>query len=96
MNEMNRTTGLRVVVLTLALAAGTLTVATPGYSQTQGSERRDDRQDSRDTKQTGRDDARDQKAECKKGDEKTRAECRQDKRDTKQDTRDAARDVKKQ
>jgi len=33
---------------------------------------------------TGRQGTRDTKAECKKGDEKSRAECRRDKRNTKQ------------
>jgi hypothetical protein len=59
-------------------------------------DRREDRQDARDTRQEDRQDARDVKAECKAGDEKTRAECRQEKRDVKQDARDSARDIKKQ
>jgi hypothetical protein len=46
-------------------------------AQTQGMERRDDRQGDR----AG---ARDAKQDCKAGDEKTRAECRQGKRDVKQ------------
>src|SRR5215468_4553138 len=96
MKIMKSASGVRMVVLGLALATGILTPLTPVYSQTQGQERRDDRQDARDTRQTGRKDARDKKAECKAGDEKSRAECRQEKRDTKQDARDTARDIKKQ
>lgn len=96
---MRSTIGLRMTVLTLALAVAPLSGLTASYAQTQGSERRQDRRDDRqgaqDTRQTGREGARDAKAKCKAGDEKTRAECRQDKRNTKQDTRDSARDQKK-
>ena len=49
-------------------------------AQTQGMERRDERQDDR----AG---ARATKQACKAGDEKTRAECRQGKRTTKQQGR---------
>ena len=95
---MHTTIGVRMVVLTLALAVS-FTWFTPSYAQTQGTERRqdrrDDRQDARDTRQTGREDARDAKAKCKAGDEKSRAECRQDKRNTKQEGRQNARDQKK-
>jgi hypothetical protein len=98
--KMHTTIGLRMVVLTLALAVGSLTALTPSYAQTPGSERRgdrrDDRGDARDTRQTGRDEARDGKVECKAGDDKTRAECRQEKRDVKQDARGSARDIKRQ
>ena len=90
---MRSTIRFRLTVLTLALVVGSLAGLPPSHAQTQGSEKR---QDARDTKQTGREDARDEKAKCKAGDEKTRAECRQDKRDTKQDTRQDARDIKKQ
>jgi hypothetical protein len=95
MRIMKSPGGIRMVVLSVVLATGTLTALTPGYSQTSGQERREDRQDARDTRQTGPNDARDKKAECKAGDEKSRAECRQEKRDTKQDARDAAHDIKK-
>jgi len=98
--KMHTTIGFRTIVLTLALAVGSLAELAPSYAQTPGSERRqdrrEDRQDSRDTRQDGRQDARDVKAECKAGDEKTRAECRQKKRNVKQDARDSARDIKKQ
>ena len=63
-----------VVAALMVLSVGS------AYAQTQGMERRDDRQDDR----AG---ARDVKQACKAGDEKTRAECRQDKRDTKQEGR---------
>ncbi|MFL5296091.1 MAG: hypothetical protein ACJ798_06885 [Phenylobacterium sp.] len=52
------------------------TYAESAHAQTQGTERRDDR---RDTRQT----SRDVKQACKAGDE-SRAECRQTKRDVKQ------------
>ena len=58
-------------------------------------ERGEERKDARDTKQAGREEAKEQKAECKAGDDKSRAECRQDKRDTKQDARESARDIKR-
>jgi hypothetical protein len=65
----------------LAMLATTgVMVATSTFAQTQGTERRGDR---RDTKQG----ARQEKAACKAGDEKTRPECRQEKRDTKQENR---------
>ena len=80
---MNGSMRIRRVVLILLLAAGSLTAITPAHSQTAGLERRDDRHDARDTKQADRGEAREKKAECNAGDEKTRAECRQEKRDVK-------------
>ena len=72
---------LQVSILALALTApGIIISPTVAYAQTQSKERRDTRQETRQ-------DARAQKAECKKGDEKSRAECRQVKRGTKQDAR---------
>lgn len=79
----------RMGTLLLALAAaGPMMWSAAGYSQTQGMERRDDRQDSRG-------EARDAKDECKDADG-NRMDCRQEKRDVKQDARrpDAADDVK--
>ena len=61
----------------LATAVGLTTI---GYAQTSGMERRADRRDDRG-------EARDEKAVCKDGDEKSRPECRQDKRDAKQEDR---------
>ena len=63
-----------VVAALMVLSVGS------AYAQTQGMERRDERQDDR----SG---ARDAKQACKAGDEKTRAECRQGKRDVKQEGR---------
>jgi hypothetical protein len=75
----------------LAITAGLQLTTAPAY----GTERAEDRRDARDTKQAGRDEAREQKAECKAADDKSRAECRQEKRDTKQDARESARDIKR-
>ena len=77
-------------VAILAIAAGVQWMSVPAYATEQGEQRRE----ARDTKQTGRQDAREEKAECKAGDDQSRAECRQDKRDTKQESRDTARDIK--
>jgi hypothetical protein len=79
-------------IATLVITAGVQLGSLPAYA----TEQSEQRQDARDTKQTGRQDARQEKVECKAGDDKNRAECRQDKRDTKQETRDTARDIKKQ
>jgi hypothetical protein len=59
----------------LAVAAGLLFASVPGYSDTQGKERREDRRDTRD-------DARDAKDACKDAGG-NRPECRQEKRDVK-------------
>lgn len=78
-------------VSALVMTAGLLWTSVPAYA----TERGEDRRDARDTKQTGREEAREQKAECKAGDDKSRSECRQEKRDTKQDSRESARDIKR-
>ena len=65
---------------TAAVAALMVLSVGSAWAQTQGMERRDERQDDR----AG---ARDVKQDCKAGDEKTRAECRQEKRATKQEGR---------
>jgi hypothetical protein len=63
---MNRKIGYRVGVSTLLPTAGGLVLSpAPAYSQSAGAERRSDRQDARDTKQTGREAARDAKAACR-------------------------------
>lgn len=80
-------------VAALVIAASVQWVSVPAYAATEQGEQR---QEARDTKQTGRQDARQEKAECKAGDDKSRVECRQEKRDTKQETRDTARDIKQQ
>ena len=69
MMTLRRSVGILAAVVMLAGVV-------PVYGQTNGMERRDDRQDTRG-------DARDAKQDCKAGDEKTRAECRGEKRDTK-------------
>src|SRR5215470_19677728 len=97
--RMNGKTGLRISSSALILAtAPTLMVPVAAYSQTSGTERREDRRDdrntARDTRKTGRENARDAKQACKEGD-KNRAECRQMKRNIKQDARQDARDSKK-
>ncbi len=77
------------VGIATAVALALLVTAAPGYSQTDGMERRGD---ARDTRQTGRGDAREAKQDCKEND--SRSECRQQKRDSKQDTRHEAHDGK--
>ena len=75
----------------LVIGAGLQWTSLPAYATDRG----EDRRDARDTRQGGRDEAREQKAACKAGDEKSRAECRREKRDTKQDARGDARDIKR-
>jgi uncharacterized low-complexity protein len=81
---------LSTAVAILAVAAGAQLVSVPADATEQSQQR----QEARDTKQTGRQDARAEKAACMAGDEKTRPECRQDKRDAKQESRETARDIK--
>jgi hypothetical protein len=84
-------------ILVFALA-GLLVAPAPGYSQTEGMERRDDRredrQDARETKQTGREEGRDAKADCRDAGG-SGPECRQEKREIKQDARGKARDIRR-
>lgn len=85
---MNGKLRFRMGTLVLALAtAGSMMWSAASYSQTQGMDRRDDRQDTRG-------EARDTKEECKDADG-NRMDCRQEKRDVKQDARgpDSADDV---
>ena len=56
----------------LIITAGLQWTPVPANATERGEERRD----ARDTRQTGRDEAREQKAECKAADDKSRAECR--------------------
>ena len=79
-------------VSVLVTTTGVQWLSAPAHA----TERAKDRRDARDTRQEGREDAREQKAACKAGDEKSRAECRHEKRDTKQESREDARDIKKQ
>ena len=66
---MNRPVGLRMGATMLAFGVGLLVAPAPVFPDTQGNERRedrrDDRQGARDTRQTGRHDARDVKDACK-------------------------------
>lgn len=90
----NLTTALALAAL---LTVPVLLAPVAAVAQTEGMERRGDRRvdrgDARDTRQTGRQDAREQKWDCK-GSDASRAECRQEKRDTKQGARQDARDIK--
>ncbi|MGW8461635.1 hypothetical protein [Pseudomonas sp. CLCA07] len=79
-----------MALATLVVAAGVQWVSVPAYATEQGEQRRE----ARDTRQTGRSDARQTKYDCRKASDKNNAECRQDKRSTKQDTRRTARDIK--
>jgi hypothetical protein len=87
--NMNHRVGSCLGVAVSAVVLMLLLAPAPGYSQTEGMEKRGE---ARDTRQTGRDAARDAKDACKEND--SRAECRQQKRDTKQDVREQARDGK--
>ena len=93
MNSRNRRVARIWIVV---IAAGVLS-SVPGYAQTPGMERRqnrrDNRDDARETRQTGRHDARDTKQECKDAGG-NRMNCRQQKREIKQDARGQARDQK--
>lgn len=97
--NMNQKITFRVGFSILVFAAAGLLVApAPGYSQTGGMERRedrrDDRQDARETKQTGREEGRDAKAACRE-EGGSGPECRQEKREIKQKARGEARDIKR-
>jgi hypothetical protein len=87
----------RIGVSIAALAAAVILSRMPGYSQTQGMERRQhrrsNRDDARETRQQGRHDARDTKQACKDAGG-NRIDCRHQKRETKQDARGKARDQK--
>jgi hypothetical protein len=86
--------GISIVLLA---AAALLLSPMPGYSQTQGMEhrqnRRQNRDDARATRQTGRHEARDAKQDCKDAGG-NRIDCRHQKREMKQDARGTARDLK--
>jgi hypothetical protein len=87
----------RASIVVLAATAALLLSPIPGYSQTAGMERRQQRRqnrdDARETRQQGRHDARDAKQDCKDAGG-NRIECRQQKREMKQDARGEARDKK--
>jgi hypothetical protein len=92
--SMNKINGFKDIVSSLIIATGLLAISAPSYSEDM-SGRSGERQQGRDIKQGGREVARDAKAACKEGDEKSRPECRQQKRDIKQESREKARDIKK-
>lgn len=84
----------RVGVWLGALTLGAVLIApVQGYSQTQGTERREDRQGARDVRQEGREAARDAKEECRDAGGKL-IDCGQQKRDVKEGARKDARDIK--
>ena len=76
---------------TAALIAGALlALSGAAFATEQAQQRREGRDANQDTKQEARQD----KVDCKAADQKNNAECRQDKRDTKQDGRQEKRDIK--
>ena len=91
--NMNNKKGFKNVVSSLIIAAGLLAMSAPSYSEN-ASDRSGNRQEARDTKQEGRGEARDTKADCKEGN-KSNSDCRQGKRDDKQKSKEEARDIKK-
>ena len=90
---MNNKKGFKDVVSSLIIAAGLLAMSAPSYSESV-TERSGERQQARNTRQSGRELARDTKAACKEGD-KNRSECRQEKLNIKQKSRETARDIKR-
>lgn len=72
---MDRRLGWGIGATMLTVAAALLLAPVPGYSDTQGKERREERRDKRD-------DARDAKDACKDAGG-NRPECRQEKREVK-------------
>jgi hypothetical protein len=88
--RIGRDAGIPIVVLA---AAALLILPMRGWAQTQGMERRQNRDDARATRQAGRHAARDAKQECKDAGG-NRIDCRHQKREMKQDARGEARDQK--
>ena len=91
--SMNNKKYFKDIASSLIITAGLLAIWAPSYSESM-SERSGERQEARDTKQGGREVARDAKAACKEGDG-SRPECRQGKREIKQESREKARDIKR-
>ncbi|MDM0110458.1 hypothetical protein QTH97_36665 [Variovorax sp. J22R24] len=79
----NRTTGLLVAAVLLALSS--VALATDQSQQ---------RQHGRSANQAAKQDARSDKVDCRAEDQKSNAACRQEKRNTKQDGRQEKRDIK--
>lgn len=91
MNHNARFNDLLASLIAIGLMAS---YASSGYAEPAPSQS-EQRQAARDTRQIGRQEARQDKQACKDGDEKSRSECRQDKRDAKMDARGAAKDIKR-
>ena len=91
---MTSKNGLNAFLSRLVIATGLLIGSAPSHAENPA-DRSGDRQDARDTRQIGRQNAREDKQDCKSHDNKGRPECRQDKRDAKQDARGAAKDIKR-
>ena len=90
---MNKKIGFKNVVSSLIIAAGLLAMSVPSYSVSVIG-RSDERQGARNTRQSGREQARDVKAACKAGG-KSRSGCRQEKRHVKQNSRETSRDIRR-
>lgn len=75
--EPRKILGALAVLAAIGSASATGTYPQTAHAQTQGMERRGERQDTRQT-------SRDVKQACKAGDEKSRPECRQGKHEVKQ------------
>ena len=73
------------------VTAGFLMLPAYGYSATDNAQ---ERRDSRDHKQEGRQQGRKEKIDCRQADQKSNSACRQAGRDNRQDTRKDARDIK--
>jgi uncharacterized membrane protein len=80
----------RIIALGMSISAGLLAASAPGYATEQAQQRRE----GRDVKQDTRQQAREEKVDCRAANQKSNAACRQDKRDTKQGGRQQARDIK--
>jgi hypothetical protein len=79
-----------VTAKAVVIVSGLLIVADPGYATENARERRA----ARDIKQGTRQNAREEKRDCRAANDKSNSECRQDKRETKQTGREASRDVR--
>ena len=84
---------IRAIASSIIVASVLFSASPPAGAQTQNMEQR---QNARDTRQTGRAETSAAKQACRKGDEKTNAQCRKEKRSTKQDVRQQARDTRQQ
>ena len=94
---MDRKIALQASVLGVALVAAGMLMPPPGHSQTAGMDRRQERRQNRDdaraARQTGRHEGRDVKHACKDAGG-NRMECRHQKRATKHEAREKSRDAR--